>query len=284
MASQSDLELLSSLKDLLSTGQYSDLTIASADEQHQVHKVIVCPRSHVLTKLCSDLDANKEQLISIPEEDSQAVQLMIHYLYTLDYPQVTPRTQVTPKSPEHQPLGANGTNGANGANGTNGTHPIDPKQSNGHGAPLVSPVEYSIEQEEFIAATDLANKAAAKNKKKKKRAQSTPTTTSNLVIHARVYALGSKYGIKGLKNLSADKFEDEVKRHWDTEDFLGAAQEAYTSTSEQDRTIRDSVLNTIKSHPELLGRKQVQEVIKKLELSFDLLMHHLQNSTGTLTK
>jgi hypothetical protein len=222
------------------------------------------------------------------DDDPQAIELMLHYLYTLDYPQIAPK-----------PV----------ENGTNGTHTEDPKSPNGH-TPLATNLVYSIEKEEFEVVPPDENtesiqaKAAhapdvvSKKKKKKgkktaaswastsddtpEHAAATLAVTSNLVVHAKVYAIGCKYGIEGLKNLSGEKFESEVEHHWDSEDFLSAAREAYTSTGESYRTIRDAVLNSIKLHPELLGRKQVQDAIKGLELSFELLMHFRDSTTQVI--
>lgn len=95
---------------------------------------------------------------------------------------------------------------------------------------------------------------------------------SNLVIHARLYAIGEKYGIPGLKALTLSKFKKETTSFWNTSDFICAAEEVYTSTVEQDRGMRDAVVSTIALHPTLLDQEQVQDIVKNLELSFDLLM------------
>lgn len=213
-----------------------------------------------------------EAVINIPEDDPQAVELMLHYLYTLDYPQVAVRGQDIAT--------------------TNGFHADEPK------SPVPVSLEYSIENEKFIETAAPPSEAGGelqslRSKKKKKKKQANPVNgngidtadlpqvSSNLVVHAKVYSLGSKYGVHGLKALSAEKFVKEVEHHWDSDDFLGAAQEAYTSTGEDDRTIRDVVLKAINEHPELLQRKQVQEVIRGLQLSFDLLMLRLNGLGGT---
>ncbi|KAH7037258.1 uncharacterized protein B0I36DRAFT_63561 [Microdochium trichocladiopsis] len=95
----------------------------------------------------------------------------------------------------------------------------------------------------------------------------------NLTIHARVYALATKYTVAGLRSLSAHKFSADLHTHWSSADFLAATREAYTNTAREDRRLRDAVLDAIKAHQgELLGRADVREVIRGLELSFDLLM------------
>ena len=98
-------------------------------------------------------------------------------------------------------------------------------------------------------------------------------TYSNILIHAKVYTLSKKYGVKGLKALALEKFEDEAKQRWETDDFLNAAKEVYTSDlDDDDRMMRDVITGTLYEHPELLDKKETQRVIKGLELGFDLLM------------
>jgi hypothetical protein len=57
---------------------------------------------------------------------------------------------------------------------------------------------------------------------------------ANLSLHAKVYALGEKYGIEHLKLFAIQKFEAEVESHLQSKDFLLAIEEAYTSTVEED--------------------------------------------------
>ncbi|KXJ93844.1 hypothetical protein Micbo1qcDRAFT_193188 [Microdochium bolleyi] len=115
---------------------------------------------------------------------------------------------------------------------------------------------------------------------------SSPQTplSPNLTIHARVYALSTKYAIQGLRTLSSRKFAHELLAHWSHDDFLLATREAYTSTPREDRALRDAVLDAIKTHQEeLLARRAVLDVIRGLELSFDLLMvlHSSGGSVGS---
>jgi hypothetical protein len=94
---------------------------------------------------------------------------------------------------------------------------------------------------------------------------------SSLVVHAKVYALSKKYGINGLKLLALEKFRIEAEQEWDTSDILLAAKEVYTSTSAADQDIRDAVTTIVYEHPEILDRDETQELIKGLDLGFDVL-------------
>lgn len=224
---------------------------------------------------------------------------MLHYLYTLDYPLTA--------SKEHEHPTSNGT-------ATNGTHHDDARPvTNGHAA---SPVilDYNMEKEQFEHVPETGGDVKKNRKKNQKKRNSTSASTnavanwadsasetgasvattavsghtaaasspssSNLVMHARVYALGVKYGVAGLQSLAAEKFEREAGTHWHSDDFLGAAQEAYTSTATEDRTIRDVVLRSIQEHPELLDRAEARDAIKGLELAFDLMMHFKKGTAG----
>lgn len=122
-----------------------------------------------------------------------------------------------------------------------------------------------------LTPTPATTNANTTTQKQKHHHHHPPAT--NLTIHAQLYALASKYNVEGLAALAADKFERGVGRHWGTDDFLRAAREAYTSTDRANRRLRDAVLAAVKTHPELLGRAPVQDAIRGLELSFDLLMH-----------
>ncbi|KAK1974400.1 hypothetical protein LZ30DRAFT_640407 [Colletotrichum cereale] len=81
-------ELRGSLKKLYENAEYSDLTIASRDAEYRVHKAIVCPRSEYFAAECRE-SASKtatEGILSLPDDDPQAVWMAIRYFYHLDYP------------------------------------------------------------------------------------------------------------------------------------------------------------------------------------------------------
>ncbi|KAK2035234.1 hypothetical protein LX32DRAFT_607022 [Colletotrichum zoysiae] len=81
-------ELRESLKCLYENAEYADLTIASGHAEYRVHKAIVCPRSDYFAAKCRE-PASKlatEGILSLPDDDPQAVGMVIRYLYHLDYP------------------------------------------------------------------------------------------------------------------------------------------------------------------------------------------------------
>ena len=94
----------------------------------------------------------------------------------------------------------------------------------------------------------------------------------NLDIHTRLYAMAEMYDIPGLKTLAVQKFEYEAHLFWNTDDFLAAAQEAYTSTVASDRGLRDAVLEAFSSHRDCLNDPRFQQAVKNSELCFELMM------------
>ncbi|KAF5631134.1 amino acid transport gap1 [Fusarium tjaetaba] len=101
-----------------------------------------------------------------------------------------------------------------------------------------------------------------------------PIYTPNLHLHAKVYTLGEKYGIQPLKALALRKFETEAPFRLHTDDFLEAIREAYTSTIETDRPLRDAVVAILRNNKHLLKKDSVKAVLKDpgLGLSFDMVM------------
>jgi hypothetical protein len=94
------------------------------------------------------------------------------------------------------------------------------------------------------------------------------------VLHVRVYALAEKYDIPALKRLALDKFNSKIQPGIPLDQLLDSAEEAYTSTIEEDRGVRDSIVKHFHTHPELLDEERAQEAIQRMHsLMYDLLMY-----------
>ncbi|KAH8692864.1 hypothetical protein BGW36DRAFT_464088 [Talaromyces proteolyticus] len=297
MTNRAHEELMNSLKVLYAKGDYSDLTITCHGTHYRVHKAVVCPRSEFFASACRENSsevAYNEKKLDLPDDDPTAVQNVLHYLYHLDY------SSTSLDIPDK----CNGyVNGVKNQNENEINWKI-----NGHDKGLITdspgPEMAHVESPEELE-TNLKKK---KNKKKgKKKATSTelavqddsnaeskdslpgdpelyegetvvPTDESlgsitNLITHAKVYALSKKYSIEGLRLLALGKFQDEIRETWTSNEFLLAAKEVYTSTSSEDREIRDTVTTSLYKHPELLDMEETEQMMKGLDLGYDLLMH-----------
>ncbi|KAF5006209.1 hypothetical protein FDECE_7368 [Fusarium decemcellulare] len=78
-------------KALNSADAYSHLTIKCGDKQHRVHKALVCTRSPFFAKACSGpFKESQTNVINLVDDDPEAVDAMISYLYYGSYPKVDP--------------------------------------------------------------------------------------------------------------------------------------------------------------------------------------------------
>ncbi|KAF4342498.1 kelch repeat and BTB domain protein [Fusarium beomiforme] len=92
-----------------------------------------------------------------------------------------------------------------------------------------------------------------------------------------LYALGEKYGIQGPKEAAKCKLESDLHRGGvGADDCAEAAEEVYTSTIQEDRGLRDSIVKMIGRDILLLGHVAVQEVMRATDLAVDVLLYMLQ--------
>ncbi|PNP79252.1 hypothetical protein FNYG_07328 [Fusarium nygamai] len=227
-----------SLFKLYETEMYSDLIITCGWDVHKVHKAIICPRSSFFTAACSgNFKENLESRINLPDDDPTVVREMIYYLYNLDL------------------VG----------------HEFIPEDGN------------FIEEELSDTETDgptlrrmewkghrFVGNRRVKGLVPKLGVRIGPP--KNLCLFARVYAVGEKYGIPGLKTIALSKFETLAKAYAHTNDFRNAAEEVYTSTIDQDRGMRDVVVQTVEENIALLNDADFEALAKNTQLGHDLLM------------
>lgn len=100
----------------------------------------------------------------------------------------------------------------------------------------------------------------------------TPADAQDLCLHANVYALGEKYGIATLKDVSLQKFAQSARGFWKSDAFRNAVMIVFTSTPDHDKGLRDVVLRVLSLHRrEMAGDAQVGAIIREIDgLAFDL--------------
>jgi hypothetical protein len=86
-------------------------------------------------------------------------------------------------------------------------------------------------------------------------------TATQLLRHAKMYEIGDKYGVIGLKELAREKFLRATAKYWNDEQFAPAAYYAFNTTPEEDKGLRDVVSNTISAHMELLNKPAVETLL-----------------------
>lgn len=83
----------------------------------------------------------------------------------------------------------------------------------------------------------------------------------DLLLHAKMYEIGDKYEVVGLKDLVMDKFKASCKHFWSTPSFAVAARHAFSTTVEDDKGLRDIVSATISEQLELVDNPEVGAIL-----------------------
>ncbi|KAF5689982.1 amino acid transport gap1 [Fusarium denticulatum] len=259
------------LANLLKTGDYSDLTITCGKYQYRVHKAIICPRSNFFKAACDGKFKEAQTgKVDLPDDDPAAVRMMIEYLYHDTY------------VPAEAIIHRDHVSGLDAHLSETEYNEQEKRKMELYGATFIgnkrvkrltalpeapiAPISQPVPVGFGTASTPPPPPPAA--------APPRPILTQNLHLHAKVYALGEKYGIQPLKVLALRKFAAEAPFRLHTDDFLKAIREAYTSTIETDRPLRDAVVTILRSNKHLLNKDSVKEVLKDpgLGLSFDMVM------------
>ncbi|KAH0344050.1 hypothetical protein KCU83_g8539, partial [Aureobasidium melanogenum] len=101
-----------------------------------------------------------------------------------------------------------------------------------------------------------------------------------LIDHARMYAMGDKYGISGRKALVKSKFEDILK--YTCAGLIKSMRIACISTVESDKGLRQLIVNKFHAYnvTTSLGRPETDQNVKDLpELGYALLRKQLGLAT-----
>ena len=84
-----------------------------------------------------------------------------------------------------------------------------------------------------------------------------------LLVDAKMYAIGDKYGINGLKSHAKAKFSDALDAGWDIVSFPEVIETVYTTTPASDRGLRDCLAPVLLEHKEeLRGHEGFVSLIK----------------------
>ncbi|KAK4118381.1 hypothetical protein N657DRAFT_375299 [Parathielavia appendiculata] len=97
------------------------------------------------------------------------------------------------------------------------------------------------------------------------------------VLVTYVYALAERYLIRGLKAVALRHFKAAATDLLDINDFLKATLEVYTSTLEDDRGLRDVVVEALYKNSQWLDKEEVRDMLKGLgALTYDLVIYMCQ--------
>ncbi|KAF2470994.1 uncharacterized protein BDR25DRAFT_28881 [Lindgomyces ingoldianus] len=224
MADESSKLLKDSLKNLLTSGEYSDFTINCKDKTWRVHKAIVCPRSGYFARAVNFGREAKDRMIDLLEDETEIVGLMLEYLYIGDY--TVPTTDKTDLVFPHT------------CNDSN----LHAFVCSHHACATQLRVrDWSCGGRGCIPSPDIF--------------------PANLVHHARLYELADKYQVMGLKSLVREKFILACQSFWNTSKFPIAAEIVFATTPEEDKGLREVVVSTISDHMILLKQPEMESLM-----------------------
>jgi hypothetical protein len=84
-----------------------------------------------------------------------------------------------------------------------------------------------------------------KKGKKGKSAAAEPPPDSFLEMHAKVFAIASKYDIKSLERVAREKFKDQSKGDWLPADLIAAIDVVFNGTPEPETELRNALKDAI---------------------------------------
>ncbi|KAI4633805.1 uncharacterized protein J4E87_000971 [Alternaria ethzedia] len=234
MAAAAQQHALASLKGLLESGAYSDLTISCNGDAYKVHKNIVCDKVDFFTRaLRFGGKESQNDAIDLPEDDPAIVRRLIQYLYEAEYTPLLSDVASTGSARCHYNeagyfLGA-GT-------GCCAHFTCDKCEVDTAVLPSLNGREYQ------------------------------------LLLHVKMYEIADKYEVRGLKDLAREKFQRSCKQFWDSDVFAVAAHHVFSSTPDSDKGLRDLVSLTISKHMCLMDKPEIEALLTEFNgLAFGLL-------------
>ncbi|KAF2703730.1 hypothetical protein K504DRAFT_473736 [Pleomassaria siparia CBS 279.74] len=109
MAETSRDQMMTSVKELFKSGDYSDLVLTCGNDTYKVHKNIVCTRAKFFAKAIKFPGKESEEgKIDLPEDEPEIVKLLVQYLYEAEPKAKKSAKSLTPQEEEVQRLKSQG--------------------------------------------------------------------------------------------------------------------------------------------------------------------------------
>lgn len=252
--------------------------LMTALASYPVHRALLASRSDFFEGVCRNpFQESGTGVIDLTEDDPEAVEHMVHYFYHLDYlkkplsrrssqKSTQPKLPMMQQSPERRPKKLNLALIED---------PLLAMVS--ASSPLTPPPEQhvprftTLDASAKIPVTPSPEESIENPFENLPGESPTEIEKPHLIIHAKVYAIAEKYGISGLKSLAKKKFAHQIERHISSAELPEACQEVYESTIDTDRGLRDVVVQTFRSNPDLTLRKDVELAVRETPgLAFEL--------------
>jgi len=102
-----------------------------------------------------------------------------------------------------------------------------------------------------------------------------------LLLHSKMYAIGDKYDVAGLKELARTNFCMISNKAWKDEAFTEVADHVLSSTPDSDAGLRDVLCEMIGLYVELLNKPAFADLLNKhTKFMFKVLRHVSEAKAG----
>ncbi|KAF1968007.1 hypothetical protein BU23DRAFT_277911 [Bimuria novae-zelandiae CBS 107.79] len=230
MVEKSQKRLLGTLKDLLATGKYSDLTITCGVDTYAVHAMVVCSQSEFLAGAARFPGIESEtKNVDLSDEEPAIVKLLMQFLYEGDYAPLISDENLDSEESEEASSVAPHTCCVYDLWGQMCSRKLCQHHQCGHNC--------NRNCRNFVCST--CNPPPG-------------TQASNLSIHSKLYEIGDRLLVDVLKDLARAKFANACIHFWEDRAFPTVATHAFQSTSEDDKGLWDLVCKTVAEHMELV--------------------------------
>lgn len=92
------------------------------------------------------------------------------------------------------------------------------------------------------------------------------SSNKKLVMHAELYALGSKYQISGLREKACDNFANDVSDEWAIDDLVKAIETTFTKITDSDGRFQSIVRNAcVERVAWLIDNKDFRSVVESID-------------------
>jgi hypothetical protein len=252
---------------LLDSGKYSDFVITCGFETFNVHKAVVCARSGFFERAerfavgrqayQEPRAKTEEGKVHLPEDEPEIIKLLIQYLYEGEYDPKLPDGKAMDDwdatSPSNTPITGR----------VSEYHYKFPHTCIGN-----CPNEYNVCHHHECRETTCGEKCVNFTCRECCPTAFAPDPlppaegdASQLLRHAKMYEIGDKYDVKGLKELAREKFLRGSSKYWDDDVFSSVAYYVFSTTAEEDHGLRGIVIKIISRHMALLSKPAVEALV-----------------------
>ncbi|CAN9416642.1 unnamed protein product [Alternaria alternata] len=249
-AEQAREELVGTLKSLLESGDYSDFVITCGTDTYNVHKNVVCTRAGFF-KGAERFTTGQEAAAAkadLSEDEPEIVKLLVQYLYEGEYD-----IKLTDMAHSAQPVVR--------VYKDDYSHYSFPRTCQNVKCPNPNVCRH------HYCNSNRCNASCVNFVCTECCPDWVPPTmgadASQLLVNAKMYEIGDKYDVLGLKQLALAKFSLACETYWESQQFAPAAHYAFSTTPESDKGLRDIVTKTIADHTKTLNSPAVEALLNE---------------------